>query len=601
MMTKRGPWHIHGHQPRHADRGATLIIVLIIISVVGLVMGAVLSQTDTSVRATLAMDNQAADNYAADAATQAILNSLQRSGINCNNPTNPVPFPLGTIGTPFYVPVSASEGATNATAKCTPDAIVGAGTTTSQPAPVTAVSTVTPAPVTSTGTSLGQGDPTLPSYALLTTGSAAGDFGIDISTSANNKTVCIENGSVGSNDDINSSGQTLAVRLTGTGTSDCTTGTGVNSDGSRLVLNASGNCIGGASAFKPTGCTSSAPSIATPTAPSLPGSIGNTDPAPVCKTAGGKTYAAFVPGYYTTAAKLTNPCGTGSNVFEWLSPGTYFFNFGATTWTWPSTFVGGTPITNSGAAVPGVNATNANSLTNLSSTATAPNACADPASGSGVQGVQLVFAGSSVVSAPSGSTSQICASSPNASPPVAIYGLPTATTVGSVTLPAETMCSASGCGTNTLITTDPSAQANVYIKGYVYAPNAQVIMGLKNSNGQLFNWGIVVRNFRLSVNGTSPTSPFVLLPKPTTGVGVIVTTSTPPPYPTTTVSTPVPIVSATYTIRYINVWTCLASSLSVAQPTCPTPMGAGAGPVVQVKVLTDTSGKIVKILSWNHL
>ncbi|MDT4951644.1 MAG: hypothetical protein QOJ37_4239, partial [Pseudonocardiales bacterium] len=59
--------------------------------------------------------------------------------------------------------------------------------------------------------------------------------------------------------------------------------------------------------------------------------------------------------------------------------------------------------------------------------------------------------------------------------------------------------------------------------------------------------------------------------------------------------------STTYTIRYVNVWTCLASSLSAAQPTCPTPAGPGGHPNVQVKVLTDTSGKIVKILSWNHL
>lgn len=602
MTIKRAPWHIKRHRPRHADRGATLIIVLIIISVVGMVMGVVLSETDTSVRATVALDNQAADNYAADAATKAVLTSLQRSGINCNDPTNPVEFPLGNFTTPFYNPASADQGATDATAKCTPDDIIGAGSTTSQPAPVSSTTTVTPAPVTSTGTALGAGDPALPSYALLTTGAGSGDFGADISTSANNKTVCIENGSVGSNKDINASGQTLAVRLSGTGTADCTTGTGVSANGSKLVVNASGQCIGGNSAFKPTQCTPSSALIATPPAPALPGSTGPTDPAPVCSA--NNAYAAFSPGYYTTAAKLNNPCG-GSNVFEWLSPGAYFFNFsGATTWTWPTTVVGGTPITSSGAAVTGLDPTRASTLTKLGNTAAAPNACADPASGSGVQGVQLVFAGSSTVSAPSSSTTEICASSPNGGPPLAIYGLPVPTTVGSVTLPAETMCSSTGCGTNTLIATtaaSSSAQADVYVKGYVYAPQAQVIMTLKNSIGQLFNWGIVVRNFRLTVNGVSPTSPFVLLPKPTTGVGVVVTTSTPPPYASTSVSTPAPIVSPTYTIRYVNVWTCLASTLTATKPTCTTtdPL---KGPNVQVKVLTDPTGKtIVKILSWNHL
>ncbi|HEY2296175.1 MAG TPA: hypothetical protein VGH43_00490 [Jatrophihabitans sp.] len=586
------------HRPRHADDGATLILVLIIITVLATVMGVILSQEDTAIRSTVALRDQAADVYSADGATQAVLNGLKTSGINCGDPTNPTGVTLGSTSVPFYNPVSSEQGAINGYAQCTPDPVQGATTSTSTPPPVTSVSTVTPAPVTSTAVGLGAGDSTLPSYGVLTTGSSSGDFGFDISTSANNKTVCIENGSVGSNSKINASGETLAVRLTGTGSpSDCTTGTGVSTDGKSKLLVTSALATGCTGTFTPTPCTSGASTIATPTAPALPASVGTTNPSPTCSTQGGKTYAAFVPGYYTTAANLNDPCGVGSGVFEWLSPGTYIFNFsGTTTWSWPTTMVAGTPIKNNGAAVNGLDPTKPNTLSGLNQTANAPSACADPATTTGVSGVSLIFAGSSLAAAPSSSTSEICASSPTSSPPVAIYGLASAVTLGAVTLPAETMCGAGGCGSSTLITTDPSGQAQLYVRGYVYAPNAQLMMTLKNSIGQLFNWGIVIRNFQLTINGSSPTEPFVQLPKPNTGVGVTVTTSTPPPSPTTSISQPAPVVSTTYSIRYINVWTCTVSSLQASgQQTCP---NTGT-PNVQVRVLTD--GSSMQVLSWNTL
>ena len=586
------------YRPKHGDDGATLILVLIIITVLATVMGVILSQEDTAIRSTVQLRDQAADVYSADGATQAVLNGLKTSGINCSDPSNPTGVTLGSTTTPFYVSTNGQQGSINAYAKCTPDPVQGATTSTSTPPPVTSVSTVTPPPVTSTAVGLGQGDATLPTYGILTTGGSSGDFGFDISTSANNKTVCIENGSVGSNSSINASGETLAVRLTGTGLStDCTTGTGVSADGkSKLVINAGTTCSG---TFTPTACTPNSGTIATPTAPALPSSLGTTNPAPTCTTQGNKSYAAFVPGYYTTAAKLNDPCNVGSNVFEWLSPGTYIFNFtGTTTWSWPNTMVAGTPIKSSGAAVTGLNPTNANSLSGLNQTATAPNACADPAGGSGVSGVSLIFAGDSVVSAPSTSTSEICASSPSGGPPVAIYGLASTTTIGGTSLPGETMC-ANGCGTSTLINTvadNNGAQAQLYVRGYVYAPNAQLNMTVKNSVGQLFNWGIVIRNFRLTVNGSTPTAPFVQLPKPNTGIGATVTTSTPPPYPSTSISQPAPVVSTTYSIRYINVWTCTVSSLqSSGQSQCP----SGGTPNVQVRVLTN--GSSMQVLSWNTL
>lgn len=165
------------------------------------------------------------------------------------------------------------------------------------------------------------------------------------------------------------------------------------------------------------------------------------------------------------------------------------------------------------------------------------------------------------------------------------------------------MCATSGCGSNTLIDTtanNGSAQAQIYVRGFVYAPNAQLIMTMKNSNGQLFNWGIVVRNFQLTVNGSSPAAPFVQLPRPNTGVGVTVTTSTPPPYATTSVTQPPPMNIQHYTIRYVNVWTCTVNSLqSSGQSRCP----SGAAPNLQARVLFDPANPVstLQVLNWNSV
>lgn len=597
-------------RPRHGDQGTSLLIVLMIVTGVSLVMGAIVDQVDTSVRSGVTLRDQASDNYGADAGTQAVLTGLKNSGINCSDPANPVGVTLGTTGSPFYQPVSSQQGSLNAYAQCVPDSQVGKVTTTSTPPAVTSVSTVTPAPVTTTTPYVGAGDPTLPGYAILTTGSASGDFGLDISPAANNKTVCIENGSIGSNKDINASGQTLAVRLSGTGSSsDCTSGTGVATGGGKLIVSAVGSCIGGASAFTPTACTASSGPVATPAAPGLPSSVTNIDPPPVCSTVGSVTYAAFVPGLYTTAAALNSPCSNPKTLFEWLSPGDYIFDFSTTTqWQWPPTMVAGTPTTSSGAVVTGLDPTKQSTLTNLSGTGAAPSACVNPSTTTSGVGVRMIFGGASTVLANSAGKGEVCATSSSSSPPVAIQGVVSNQSItgpsGSVTVHGETLCSSTGCGTNSIINTDTSGQAEIYINGYVYAPNGQLIMMLKNSSGQLFNWGIVVRNFRLTINGASPTLPFVSLPKPNTAPSVVTSTSTPPPYATTSVSQPPPSITTSYTIRYINVWTCTVSSLTATGRTaCPTTGSGGTAipATVQVRVLTDIAGVPLKVLSWSHV
>lgn len=646
---------------------------MIIVTVIALVIGAVLDSADTNVRTTVALRNQAANNYGADGAVQAVLSALQASAAAgtayCASTAGPTATPLGTTATPFYSPAGAPQGALNAYAQCTADPVNGLSpstpppsttvstvtpspittSVTSQPPATTTVTTVTPAPVTSTGPALGAGDPTLPSYGLLATGSASGDYGIDFSTSAGDKSVCIQNGSVASNKDIDiltagtgkPTGQYLAVRLapsvTGQGTdADCTTGTGVSPNGSRLLVTAAGSCYAVApSYFNPTSCTPRAPKVATPAAPPLPGPITATNPAPVCANdANGKvTYLAYRPGLYTDVKVLNSPSSaTCSNVLKsvvaWLTPGAYYFNFtssAGTVWQWPTTLVTGTPTNGSGTPITGLDINTPSSLTNLANLGAAPSLCKEATRTNDVQGSELIFGGASIATANSGGSAEICASSSTTSPPVAIFGLTEDATVplstgGSVTIPAETVCSATGCGSTSLIDTNlnnSSGQAVIYFKGYVYAPNAQLDLTLKNSDGQVFNWGVVVRDFRFFVNGASAKPPFLELPSPNTAVGVAVTTSTPPPYPTSYVTTPPPTTipstttpppspttyttspppTTTYTIRFINVWTCTVTSLQVSgRSTCPT----SGSPNVQARVQISAGGTI-KVLGWNHI
>lgn len=618
----------------HDDSGATLILVLVIITAISAVMSVVLAVTDTAERTTVALRDQASDNYSADAATQAMLNKLQTSNLNCNDPANPDGATLGSTASPFYVPGSSVQGPINAYAQCTPDAIQGKTVTTSTPPAQTAVNTVIPAPVTVTSPVLGAGDPTLPTYALLATGTAPVDYGIDFSSSASGRVACIENGSVASNRNINilkpgspPSGQTLAVRLspsvTGSGTaSPCTSGTGVDpKTGSKLLVTAAGNCQAlAASNFAPTACTSGAATVTTPDAPPLPGPIAATNPAPVCYSGTMKnkavTFAAYLPGMYTDANVLTTPssstCTTlASTVVEWLSPGAYYLNFAAgTTWTLPNIMVAGTPIDTNGNPITSLQPTVQSTLTALANMGAAPAACqdADPNKSNGyVQGAELIFAGASTITAANSGnsnaqTAEICASSPTNSPPVAIYGASLdnqtvpLSSGGSASIPAQSLCTTDSCGSTSFIKTDTSGQATMYFKGYVYAPKAQLDLTLKNSTAQVFNWGVIVRDFRFVLNGSSPDTPFLQLPKPNTGAGLTVTTSTPPPIVSTTVTQPPPVPITSYSVRYVNVWTCTVASLQASGRTsCP----SNGAPSVQAKVLTD--GTSLRVLSWNHV
>ncbi len=109
------------------DRGASLLMVLVVVSAISLVMGVLLTQADTSVRTTRTLRDQTAENYAADAAVQAVLTQVkyQRSQsplgeLSCASTSTPSTYSFGTAASPFYDAGSATEPL-NASATCVGD------------------------------------------------------------------------------------------------------------------------------------------------------------------------------------------------------------------------------------------------------------------------------------------------------------------------------------------------------------------------------------------------------------------------------------------------------------------------------------------------
>src|SRR5436305_475750 len=64
------------------DDGAALVLVLVVVTVVALVLGALLSFADTSVRTTVNLRDQAASAYEADGALQAAVNNIRNSNFS---------------------------------------------------------------------------------------------------------------------------------------------------------------------------------------------------------------------------------------------------------------------------------------------------------------------------------------------------------------------------------------------------------------------------------------------------------------------------------------------------------------------------------------
>ena len=66
----------------HREDGAALVLVMILVTIIALGLAALLTRSDTSIRETVGLRDQAAATYHADGALQAAINDLRNSTYN---------------------------------------------------------------------------------------------------------------------------------------------------------------------------------------------------------------------------------------------------------------------------------------------------------------------------------------------------------------------------------------------------------------------------------------------------------------------------------------------------------------------------------------
>ena len=386
---------------RHNDDGAALVLVLVVITVVALVLGALLSFADTSVRTTVNLRDQAASAYESDGALQAAVNNIRNStfsgaaGQQCFGGSD-------TLSLPNF------NGTDSATVTCSAD-----------PAKV-----LIQCPSLSTCNR--------PGSAILTLGRIPGEDGLNIqqpSGSAfrvhgvvfSNSTIDVVNGALNTNNAAYARG--------------ACTGTVQSTPAPRCSYGGAANPLGDDPGY--------APELTTvPMRRSLP----------PCTTP--NSVVTFQPGYYDDAAGLSAMMAGNSACKHstwWFTPGAYYFDFhnggtspnplltsGSDLWTLNDGYlVAGTPVDTSGRVV-----------STPSVPAHIPGSCDNPIEDAHAVGVQFVFGGDSQLAVKSGQA-EICGSYNANRPPVALYGLTSGaeTVTGPSVVKASTVVSA-GAFTN---------------------------------------------------------------------------------------------------------------------------------------------------------
>jgi hypothetical protein len=455
------------------DSGAALILVLIIVTVLSVGLSAVLSLTDTSIRATVATRAQASEAYAADAAAKIAVDQIRRGtfpGGDCDNPH--------TETLKDFYPATSTTPSASAAVRCTPDPDNGSGG--------------------------GGGANSSPGSALLTLGTGTGgEVGLIVDSNST-RTVKLNGGIF-----VNS---TIVL-------------SNVESDLENTAANsyvyAMGNCTLNHAQIISTPAAvcdyAAQPGSANDRRGKDPGTIAghgasfNPPPAPTVlqtppQCTGEQVYELH-PGLYLEAWRLNllteNPLCANS-VFH-LNPGRYYFNFQDTDrrqWTIAyGHLVGGT----------------ATSTLDTTAPPAMPGSCVAPgASGSSrSSGVELVFGGGSMMDYTNDGNVELCASNSQSGPPIAIYGLKQGIGSGQFAVPAQ-----SGCVTATPypvrypIGGDPDHCAllqsyngdyrvKLIIQGTVYAPRSMIDVAVNSNTDEVFRWGLVSRGLRLNTTGDS--------------------------------------------------------------------------------------------------
>ena len=375
------------------DDGAALVLVLVVVTVVALVLGALLSFADTSVRTTVNLRDQAASAYEADGALQAAVNNIRNS--NFSGQTGQHCFGgSDTLSLPNF------NGSDSAAVSCAAD----------------------PAKVLIQCPSLSHCN--RPGNAVLTLGRIPGEDGINIQQPTGS--TFRVHGVVFSNSNLNVVNGALNTNTAAYARGACT-GTVQSVPAPRCNYGSAANPLGDDPGYA---------SVLT--------SVPAHRALPACTTP--NSVVTFQPGYYDDAAGLTAMMAGNSACKHstwWFTPGAYYFDFHSGTnpllpsgddlWTIDDGYlVAGTPVNAGGrvVATPAV-------------PATIPGACDNPINDAHAVGVQFVFGGDSRMAVKSGQA-EICGTYNANTPPIAVYGLTsgTETTTGPVTLKPSGVVSA---------------------------------------------------------------------------------------------------------------------------------------------------------------
>jgi hypothetical protein len=384
------------------DRGSTLIMVLFIVAVIGVGGAALLTFSETSIRTTIALRDQAGNAYNADGAGQVAINNL-RTGYGFTSPalfrndTAEKCFGTtstsGTLNLPDFYPATSSNGTARGSASvvCTAD-------------PATGVN----------GTAVRITSANRPGQAIMTLGRNGREDGVNVRPLPGTP---FGVGTVRSNSNIRVASGTLQ---------------------STAAVTAFGACVG---AITPSASCRTGTNLVDPGYASDATVVPAYQPVPASCPGGVVT---FLPGYYDNAKALTSlmtgngPCG-GST--WWFKPGTYYFDFhnntgdrdvyrgavtasGSTADQWGITrgrLVAGTPTDSTG-----------NVIASPGASPTIPGSCQNPLSSTSAAGVQFIFGGDSQLALGGAADAEICGTYNATRPPIGVFGVRTGTVTDTV-------------------------------------------------------------------------------------------------------------------------------------------------------------------------
>jgi hypothetical protein len=396
---------------RTDDAGASLILVLLIVTVIAAVIGVVLTESGTSLGATLSLRDQAGAAYNADAAAQIAINDL-RTGYGYTGQTTPV-F-NNAANTSCFGP-SATEGTLTL-----PNFYPSTGGKTGSSMSSAAVVCAGEAGTGSQGSLVPINDLNKPGNAVLTLGTNPNEDGIRVKALAKNS----------------KNGGDIPFSVHGSIISDSninvTAGTMVGDAGVRAHTGCSGTII----STPPPVCNS-----ATAPDPNYAAATGTVPTYRTVPTSCPGKLVTFLPGYYDDASALSSlmsgvgPC---KDSVWWFTKGTYYFDFHNTENPLLSSSGGDLWVIKNGSLVAGTpcakrlfpdpiadpNNPQCTVVAQPPVPATMPGSCQYPTETTNVgTGVQFMFGGDSRLQMQTGGNAEMCGNYLSSGVSPVIYGV----------------------------------------------------------------------------------------------------------------------------------------------------------------------------------